>query len=130
MMPAPLTITSHANGDGVVRLAVAGEVDMSNSDTLRGQILAALEADQRPAELVIDLDQVRFLDSTGINVLVNGHRNAQDRHIDYRVIKAHDTALRVLEITGVKDILGITKSPDGDGSRSPRSCLDRISPKG
>jgi anti-sigma B factor antagonist len=104
MMPAPLTLTAHIEGAGVIRVAAAGEIDMSNCETLRDRITATFAGNQL-TELVIDLDQVSFLDSTGIDVLVAGWRTAQRAATDYRVINAHGTVLRVLEITGITILL-------------------------
>src|SRR5438128_582959 len=104
MMPAPLTLTAHIEGAGVFRLDAAGEIDMSNCETLRDRITTILAGEQL-TELVIDLDQVSFLDSTGINVLVAGWRTARRAATDYRVANAHGTVLRVLEITGTGILL-------------------------
>jgi len=78
---------------------VTGEVELSTSDTLRELILNALDADDLH-ELVIDLDQVAFMDSTGIAALIAGRDAAIQRGIGYRIINPQRMVHRVLAITG------------------------------
>src|SRR4051794_11981740 len=54
--------------DGWSVLAVSGEIDMATAPMLRERI-HALIADQK-SNLVVDLDDVGFLDSTALGVLV------------------------------------------------------------
>ncbi|MFD4576471.1 STAS domain-containing protein [Streptomyces sp. NPDC058417] len=62
-MTTELTVTTGPAPGGGTLLAVAGEIDMSNS----GAFAAALDA---PAgRLVVDLTAVEYLDSAGLSVL-------------------------------------------------------------
>lgn len=65
-MPTPLTFTAERCADGADRLAVSGEIDMSNC----GLLATALETTSGP--LVLDLTAVGYIDSAGLNVLF-GH---------------------------------------------------------
>jgi anti-anti-sigma factor len=60
--------TSVERRDGVIVLAVDGEIDMVSAVMLERAITAALSED--PPALVIDLSQVQYLDSTGLQMLV------------------------------------------------------------
>ncbi|MFF8726267.1 STAS domain-containing protein [Streptomyces sp. NPDC015171] len=62
-MPTPLTLTPGRSADGTPRLAVIGEIDMSNA----GSLADALAAGSGP--LVLDLTAVEYLDSAGLSVL-------------------------------------------------------------
>jgi anti-sigma B factor antagonist len=95
-----LSIDRHDVSDGVVRLAVAGEVDLATCDQLRTAIQASL-ADAHVAELIIDLDQVTFLDSTGIRTLVQGRNHATENGISWYVTNPNHMVHRVLAVTGV-----------------------------
>jgi stage II sporulation protein AA (anti-sigma F factor antagonist) len=54
---------------GATRIALAGEVDIAVQETVRDAVSDALS--ERPApELVIDLREVTFMDSSGISVAV------------------------------------------------------------
>jgi anti-sigma B factor antagonist len=99
-----LLIDKFEVNDGVVRLAVAGEVDLATCDQLRAALEDAL-TDPRTAELIVDLDWVSFLDSQGIHALIRGHELAAERGIAYFVTNARRPVHRVLDITGVLPIL-------------------------
>jgi anti-sigma B factor antagonist len=94
----------HHTGNGAVRLAVAGEVDLGTSGPLGRAILAVI-TDGRTAELTVGLGEVTFLSSSGIQALLRGHSLAADRGIAYRVTNLGGIVHRVMEVTGVLDIL-------------------------
>ena len=62
-MTTPLTLTTDHLPNGTVVLKAVGEIDMSNSDALA----SALK--ETRSRLVIDLTDVEYLDSAGLNVL-------------------------------------------------------------
>jgi len=85
---------------GVVRLELAGEVDMMVSAELTSAQLREIR-DPVVAGLVVDLNQVTFLDSTGIAALVTGMRAARERGIPFTVTNPHRMVRTVLEVTGL-----------------------------
>lgn len=93
-------VNRHGLAAGVVRLEVAGEVDMLVSAELTAAQLRAIE-DPFVAGVVVDLDQVTFLDSTGIGALVAGMRAAHRRGIPFTVSNPNRMVRSVLELTGV-----------------------------
>jgi anti-sigma B factor antagonist len=99
-----LSINRHTVNDNGVRLAVAGEVDLSTCDRLEQAILNTLAADHL-AVLVVDFDKVTFLDSTGITALISGRNTALERGVTYQVINTHGIVQRTLDITGVLNAL-------------------------
>lgn len=109
-----LVIDEQVGGDGATVLVVAGEVDMSTVQPLRSAIVDVL--DRGAPELVVDLDAVTFLDSTGISVLVLGRRTATGTGTRYRVVNARDMVARVLEVTGVRDYLNESDGTAPDGT--------------
>ena len=90
------------SSDGLGRplLRVVGEIDLANADRL-----AAMIADLRSEEfdqVFIDLAGVRFMDSTGIKVLVEACAGDGD-HV--RVVAVSPTVERLMEISGTRSIL-------------------------
>jgi anti-sigma B factor antagonist len=101
MSEAQITTRYHA---GTVRVTVRGDVDMTCADRLTGALRAAARIG--PARcLVVDLDRVTFLDSTGIGALVAGRHEATAHRIAYQVINAHGIVARILTISGANPIL-------------------------
>ncbi len=94
--------------DGEIRLQVTGEIDLGTAPVLRDTITTTLQ-DRRPKTLVLDLDGVAFLDSTGIAALINGRHLADAFGSVYQVVNIRDGVRWVLKIAGVLSYLG-----DGD----------------
>src|SRR5688572_23211428 len=101
MSELQITTRNHA---GIVTVAVRGEIDMTCSDQLTEALHEATHlGDAR--QLVVDLDRVTFLDSTGIGALVAGRHEATNRNIAYQVINTHGVVARILTVSGVDHIL-------------------------
>jgi len=90
-------------GDGVVRVAPFGELDVVMAPALR----AALEeaAALRPARIVVTLRDVTFLDSTALGAIVHGWRIAVDQGVMFTLADASPAIHRVLAVTGLGDLL-------------------------
>lgn len=87
-------------------ISITGEIDISNADALRSAIDLALE---QPAEkVVLDFSQVSYIDSTGIGVLVGAAHHAADRERGFAVINAQPGVMRVAQLLGVAEEIGIT----------------------
>lgn len=99
-----LSIDTHRVNGGAVRLAVAGQVDLATCEHLRTAIQDSL-TEAHITELIVDLDQVSFLDSTGIRALIEGSKLATDRGVRYLVTNPRKIVHQVLDITGVLPIL-------------------------
>ncbi len=89
-----------------VTLAVTGEVDVSNASELRAQADTVL-ADGFTGELVVDLSQVPYIDSTGIGVLVGTAHRAQEAGASLAVANPQKNVERVLGLLGVSADLNI-----------------------
>jgi anti-anti-sigma factor len=100
-----LTVSTHRPDSRTLHLNVAGEVDLATAGILQHEIVAGLEADDVP-DVVVDLAEVTFLDSSGISVLLKGRRLADENAKGYRVDAAHGMVRQVLDISGVWEYLG------------------------
>jgi stage II sporulation protein AA (anti-sigma F factor antagonist) len=107
------------NGEGNLRLVVSiKEIDHATAAAFRAELAEALgryEAVPPPgsshgAPLVVDLSLVTFLDSSGIQALVEVDREAARRGGRLVLSGADGVVRRCLEVTGVYERLAI---PDG-----------------
>ena len=80
----------------VVRLA--GELDLYNADAVRTALLAA--AERSPQRLVVDLEAVRFIDSTALGVLIEARSKLPDRRSFVLAAPGLETR-RALEVSGL-----------------------------
>lgn len=98
------TSVSSRTADGVVTVVIAGEMDVAVGPKVEAEIDAAIAA-PGVRGVVVDLTQVAFMDSAGIATLIRGHRRAGQAHVDYRVVGANGMVRRVLDLTGVWQLL-------------------------
>jgi anti-sigma B factor antagonist len=94
--------------DGTARVAVRGEVDFSNADEI-AQAFRDAVADWSPAVLQVDLGAATFIDSTGLGALIEGYRAATERDTDFVVVNPTATFRRVLTVTGLCELFGMTE---------------------
>jgi len=117
---APIRISVASGGpDGSRTLTIGGEIDLAGIDALREAITTAVERDS-VRRLTLDLDEVTFLDSSGIGTLVSGRNLAIGHGAVLSVVNATGMVRAVLELTGVLAIL----SPDGTSHPDGKSLLD------
>jgi anti-sigma B factor antagonist len=96
-MGKALTITAR-RGPGYVVVTVAGEVDIATVAELRER-LAALAVSGVP--LVADLDQVSFIDATGLGALAGAAREATEHGTSLHVVCARPQTRRLFRVTGL-----------------------------
>ena len=85
------------NGDAVV-VHLAGELDLYNAHEVREALLGCTE--QAPERLVVDLAEVKFIDSTALGVLIEGRTRMANRKAFLLAAPALETR-RALEISGL-----------------------------
>ena len=105
-MNAAFAVHKHEAGDGVVRLAVSGEIDNDLSEAL-GTIIVNSAEQYGTDDLVIDLLRVSFLSAAGISALLNGRAAAVAHGRAYRVINARGIVRQALLAVGLESTLGL-----------------------
>ena len=102
-MSINVSTTSTAGG---CRVAVSGEVDVSNASALRDVLDEQLSSGE--GALAIDLADVPYIDSTGIGVLVGAAHRAKDLDRSLSVERPQRNVARVLSLLGVGADLNVT----------------------
>ena len=95
-------ITTRPYGPGIERVSIAGEIDMATAPQITDAVQNAIATEA--AQVLLDLVEVTFLDSTGIRTLLFAHRDAGEQGVLLRVDPGHGV-MRVLELTGVLEVL-------------------------
>jgi anti-anti-sigma factor len=85
----------------VVRLA--GELDLASAPLLE----SALESPEIDSArmLVLDLEELQFLDSTGLRVLLSAHEASRERGQEFAITRGTPQVQRLLSITRVDEHL-------------------------
>ena len=102
-----MTASFQLNEDGALLVgALEGDVDLASARDLSTEILRGVPTDARG--LVLDLTNVRYLDSTGVSMLLDLYRSLDSRRQRMSVVVPSTSHLwRLFEITGLRSILRI-----------------------
>ena len=104
---ADFAVTSSREAGSLV-VAPTGELDIATVDAVRAEV------EQRRGDegLEIDLSGVDFLDTSGIQLIVESHRAARAEGFELSVHRAPPGVQRVFKIAGLEGVLPFV---DGDG---------------
>ena len=89
-------------------VSVRGEVDVATVPRLREQLIELVA--QGETRLVVDLESVDFLDSTGLGVLIGALKRVRTVGGDLSLVCTHSRILKVLEITGLTRVFEVHPS--------------------
>src|ERR1700720_2187392 len=89
-------------------LAVKGEVEVYTAPRLRERLVDLVS--QGRLRIVVDLEGVDFLDSTGLGVLVGGLKRLRSNDGDLGLVCTQHRILKVFEITGLTKVFAIHDS--------------------
>jgi len=107
-IPAPFDLKVVQTG-GMTRIAPSGELDIASAPEFESAIT---EATTEPgAELVIDLRELTFMDSTGLRALAQTNARAEQDGFALSIIRGPRQIERVLEISGLADLLPLVDAP-------------------
>ena len=84
--------------DGATVVHLAGELDLYNAHEVREALLACIE--EAPARLVVDLAEVKFIDSTALGVLIEARTRMANRK-SFLLARPSLETRRALEISGL-----------------------------
>jgi anti-sigma B factor antagonist len=88
--------------DGSTVIALAGELDYGTVAQVQQRLAELRDAG---APVVLDLDRLTFMDSTGIRLVLTACEDARDRGWSFRVTRGSERVQRVLEAAQVIDRL-------------------------
>jgi anti-sigma B factor antagonist len=95
----------HYARDGLEVIDVQGEIDMYTAPRLRELLLDLVSKDHY--QLVVNLDKVGFLDSTGLGVLVGGLKRVRAHDGSLDLVCTRERILKIFRITGLTEVFGI-----------------------
>lgn len=99
-----LELTTRPMGEKVV-IEVGGEIDVYTAPRLREHLVGVVA--QGNYHLIVDMEKVGFLDSTGIGVLVSGLRRVGEHEGTLRLVCSQEHVLKILRITGLTTVFPI-----------------------
>ncbi|WP_406096937.1 STAS domain-containing protein [Kitasatospora purpeofusca] len=96
---------------------LVGDLDIETLPPAEQALDEALRT--RPLVLVVDLEQVGFCDSSGLNLLLKARMSARSAGAELRLAAASPTVLRLLELTGA-DTVFLLHPTVADALAAPR----------
>lgn len=109
----------HGQREALV-VTVSGEIDVLTVDRLRAAVAAGFDQLPDRAALVIDLTDVTFLGSAGLQALVEATRAARRRREPLSIVVDHARpVIRPIELAGLDDVLALFHTLDQALHRAP-----------
>ena len=94
-----------AEGTNIVVLAPAGRLDITTAWQFRLKLQESIS--KVSPNLVVNLSQVNFIDSSGLTSLVAGMRDADKAKGSFRICNVHPEAKLVFEVTMMDSVFAI-----------------------
>ncbi len=104
-----LSLSTYDEGDHKV-VKVGGEIDVYTAPKLREQLIDLVSSGAY--HLIVDMEGVDFLDSTGLGVLVGGLKRVRAHEGTLRLVCTQERILKIFRITGLTKVFGIHDSVD------------------
>ena len=100
-----LTLNVHSEPPGFTVIEVGGEIDVYTAPKLKERLVGLVESGTY--ELIVDMESVEFLDSTGLGVLVGGLKRARAHEGWIDLVCTQSRILRIFRITGLNRVFSI-----------------------
>ncbi|WP_460447215.1 STAS domain-containing protein [Angustibacter aerolatus] len=104
-----LSVSTREHGDRMI-VEVGGEIDVYSAPTLRDQLNGLVAAGHH--HLIVDMQGVEFLDSTGLGVLVGGLKRVRTHDGTLKLVCSQERVLKVFRITGLTNVFSIHDTVD------------------
>jgi len=91
---------------GIATVALHGEIDVLTVDRVRVALAGALAA--HPDELVVELSDLSFIDSTGLGALIAGFQRARDAGVSFRLAHPTPGVRQILVLSGLLEVVRLT----------------------
>ena len=91
-------------------IELSGEVDLYTAPRFKDDLVALIETGVH--DIVIDLSQVTFIDSTALGVIISGVKRMREREGRLAIVAGSRLVVRILDITGLDKVLTIFDTRD------------------
>lgn len=91
---------------GILVAKVKGELDLAVADKFREDIEEQLQ-EKKAKNLLLDLEEVSFIDSSGLGVILGRYKCLSERGGRMAIIRPQPQVRHILELSGIMRIMGI-----------------------
>ena len=100
----------HYGKDGIEVVDVEGEIDIHTAPRLRELLIDLVSKNHY--QIVVNLDKVGFVDSTGLGVLVGGLKRVRAHDGSLDLVCTREQILKIFQITGLTKVFGMYQTVD------------------
>ncbi len=93
--------------NGRIRFKLKGEIDHHSAKTIRKRIDAELFI-SRPDEIILDLSEVEFMDSSGLGLILGRYQAATEMGVAFSIYEPTEAVRRILKLSGCEKMINIT----------------------
>jgi anti-sigma B factor antagonist len=105
-----LKVSDYTTDDDLTVINVEGEIDVYTAPKLREKLIDLVNKGKY--HLLVDMEKVEFLDSTGLGVLVGGLKRVRAHDGSLELVCTQERILKIFRITGLTKVFGIFDSVD------------------
>ena len=103
-------IKTESYGGTTAVIALAGEVDLYTAPEFKQELVRVIE--EGATDIVIDLTDTSFIDSTTLGVLVSGLKRVRPSGGSLALVVADRNIRKIFEITGLDRVFGLHEQRD------------------
>jgi anti-sigma B factor antagonist len=92
-------------GDEIAVIELAGGVDIYSAPRFKEVLLQGIDDGAR--QVIVDLTNVTFIDSTGLGVLVSGAKRVRSQGVSFAIVSSTQSIMSIFEITGLDRLYSI-----------------------
>src|SRR4051794_7844093 len=104
-----LSLHTYKEADSV-RVALSGELDLSSALVFEEE-LRRIETRTKPSLIVLDLSALKFMDSTGLRLILSAHARAINHGRKLAIVEGGEAVRRIFKLTGVLERLNFVDAP-------------------
>lgn len=101
----------HTEEVGKDILYLRGEVDAYTITELKDAFKVVMQKENH--EVIIDLEEVTYMDSTGLGVFISALKSAKENNSELKIINIQDRIYRLFQITGLNEIMDVQAAIEG-----------------
>ena len=105
-----MNLKTEPNGNVMVVMVREERLDAHNSDDLKVEMNRLFESGTK--DLLVDLKEVRFIDSSGLGVMVSGYKNAATRQGSIKLCSLQTQVKSMFELTRLHRVFDIYQTMD------------------
>ncbi|SDC16965.1 anti-sigma B factor antagonist [Pelagirhabdus alkalitolerans] len=93
------------------KLVLSGEIDAYTAPILKESLLPLTQ--QEGAEIIVDLEKVNYMDSTGLGVFISALKSSKEYSSSLKLVHLQDRVHRLFKITSLDSIITIDTTVRG-----------------